>query len=280
MSAVASPQTPPRPAQASAYRGQVTQLNVIRSEWTKLWSLRSTRWSLLASFIAMAGLGVLVAAVQMSRWGQLQPHDRLTYDAINTGVGGYHLAQLAIGVLGVLVISGEYSTGMIRSSMMAVPKRLPVLWAKTGVYAAVTFVLMLIASLISFFVVQAIVTQHHVQHGIGDPGALRTVVGAALFMTVLSVLCVGLGGILRNTAGGIAAFVALLFVLPGISAILPASVNNSISPYLPLNAGTTIASHSFDNSHHLSVWGGFAVFCGYALVAMMGASVSLRRRDA
>jgi ABC-2 type transport system permease protein len=280
MSAVASSQTTPRPAPTRAYGSRVTQLNVIRSEWTKLWSLRSTRWSLLASFIAMAGLGVLVAAVQMSRWSQLQPHDRLTYDAINTGVGGYHLAQLAIGVLGVLVISGEYTTGMIRSSMMAVPKRLPVLWAKTGVYAAVTFVLMLIASLISFFVVQAIVTQHHVQHGIGDPGALRTVVGAALFMTVLSVLCVGLGGILRNTAGGIATFVALLFVLPGISASLPTSVNNSISPYLPLNAGTTIASHSFDNSHHLSVWGGFALFCGYAMVAMIGASISLKRRDA
>jgi ABC-type transport system involved in multi-copper enzyme maturation permease subunit len=279
MSAVASSQAQPRPAQAPGYGGRVTQLNVIRSEWTKLWSLRSTRWSLLASFIAMAGLGPLVAAVQMSRWSQLQPHDRLTYDAINTGVGGYHLAQLAIGVLGVLVISGEYTTGMIRSSMMAVPKRLPVLWAKTGVYAAVTFVLMLIASLISFFVVQAIVTQHHVQHGIGDPGALRTVVGAALFMTVLAVLCTGLGGILRNTAGGIATFVALLFVLPGISAILPASVNDSISPYLPLNAGTTIASHSFDNSHHLSAWGGFALFCGYALVAMIGASISLMRRD-
>ncbi len=280
MSAVASPQREPRAAPTRAYEGRVTQLNVIRSEWTKLWSLRSTRWSLLASFVSMAGLGVLVAAVQMSRWSQLQPHDRLTYDAINTGVGGYHLAQLAIGVLGVLVISGEYTTGMIRSSMMAVPKRLPVLWAKTGVYAAVTFVLMLIASLISFFVVQAIVTQHHVQRGIGDPGALRTVVGAALFMTVLAVLCIGLGGILRNTAGGIATFVALLFVLPGISAILPASVNNSISPYLPLNAGTTIASHSFDNSHHLSVWGGFAVFCGYAVLAMIGASISLMRRDA
>ncbi len=280
MSAVASSQAQPRPAQAPGYGGGVTQLNVIRSEWTKLWSLRSTRWSLLASFIAMAGLGPLVAAVQMSRWSQLEPHDRLTYDAINTGVGGYHLAQLAIGVLGVLVISGEYTTGMIRSSLMAVPKRLPVLWAKAGVYAAVTFVLMLIASLISFLVVQAIVTQHHVQHGIGDPGALRTVVGAALFMTVLAVLCTGLGGILRNTAGGIATFVALLFVLPGISAILPASVNDSISPYLPLNAGTTIASHSFDNSHHLSVWGGFALFCGYALVAMIGASISLMRRDA
>jgi ABC-type transport system involved in multi-copper enzyme maturation permease subunit len=258
----------------------VTLPNVVRSEWTKLWSLRSTRWSLLVSFIAMAGLGPLVAAVQMGRWGQLQPHDRLTYDAINTGVGGYHLAQLAIGVLGVLVITGEYSTGMIRSSLMAAPRRLPVLLAKLIVFAAVTFVLMLIASLISFFVVQAIVTQHHVQHSIGDPGALRTVVGVALFLTVLSIMCLGIGGILRNTAGGIATFVALLFVLPGISAILPTSLDNSISPYLPLNAGTTVASHSFDNPHHLTVWGGFALFCGYAAIAVIGAAVSLMRRDA
>jgi ABC-2 type transport system permease protein len=280
MSALASPESPTQPARIRSDQGRVTLPHVLRSEWTKLWTLRSTRWSMLVSFIAMAGLGPLIAAVQMSRWGQLQPHDRLTYDAINTGVGGYHLAQLTIGVLGVLVISGEYSTGMIRSSMMAVPRRLPVLWAKLGVYAAVTFVTMLVASLISFFAVQAIVTQHHVQHGIGDPGALRTVIGAALFLTVLAVLCLGVGGILRNTAGGIATFVALLFVLPGISAILPSSVNDSISPYLPLNAGTTIASHRFDNSHHLTAWGGFGLFCAYAAVAVLGAVISLKRRDA
>jgi ABC-type transport system involved in multi-copper enzyme maturation permease subunit len=280
MSAVTSPHTAPAAFRSRFDGARVTLPSVMRSEWTKLWTLRSTRWSLLVSFIAMAGLGPLIAAVQMSRWGQLQPHDRLTYDAINTGVGGYHIAQLTIGVLGVLVISGEYSTGMIRSSMMAVPRRLPVLWAKLIVFAAVTFALMLIASLISFFAVQAIVTQHHVQHSIGDPGALRTVIGGALFLTVLAVMCVGIGGILRNTAGGIATFVALLFVLPGISAILPSSVNDSISPYLPLNAGTTIASHSFDNSHHLGVWGGFAIFCGYALIAVIGAAISLLRRDA
>jgi ABC-2 type transport system permease protein len=169
---------------------------------------------------------------------------------------------------------------MIRSSMMAVPRRLPVLWAKLLVFAAVTFVLMLIATLISFFAVQAIVTQHHVQHSIGDPGALRTVLGSALFLTVLAVMCLGIGGILRNTAGGIATFVALLFVLPGISAILPSSINNSVSPYLPINAGTTIASHSFDNSNHLAVWTGFALFCGFAAIAVLGAAISMVRRDA
>jgi ABC-2 type transport system permease protein len=279
MSAIAATDQTGRPAPGRPEH-RVTQWRVIRAEWTKLWTLRSTRWSMLVAFVSMAGLGVLVAAVQMGRWDRLPPHDRLTYDSINTAVGGYHLAQLAIGVLGVLVISGEYTTGMIRSSLMAVPRRVPVLLAKLIVFAAVTFVTMLLAGLISFFAVQAIVTQHHVQHALGDPGALRTVIGAALFMTVLSVLCLGLGGMLRNTAGGIAAFVCLLFVLPGISAILPSSVNDSISPYLPLNAGTTVASHSFDNSHHLTTWGGFALFCAYAAAAVIGAVVVLMRRDA
>lgn len=270
----------PTPAATRTETGRVTQLNVLRSEWTKLWSLRSTRWTMLVAFLGQAGLGALIAAIQMGRWNQLSPHDRATYDSINVAVGGWHLSQLAIGVLGVLVITGEYSTGMIRSSLMAVPRRLPVLWAKILVYAAVTLVLMLIASFISFFAVQAIVSQHHVQHSIGDAGAVRTVVGAALYLTMLGVLCVGLGGILRNTAGGIATFVALLFVLPGIVAILPTSLNNEISPYLPLDAGTTVASHSFDNTYHLAVWTGFALFVGYMLVAVALAAWSLMRRDA
>jgi ABC-type transport system involved in multi-copper enzyme maturation permease subunit len=261
-------------------RGRVTQGHVARSEWTKLWSLRSTRWSLLAAVVSMIGLSVLAAAVQMSRWTSLDPHERARFDSIDVGVGGYHLAQLAIGVLGVLVISGEYSTGMIRSSFMAVPKRLPVLWAKLGVFSAVTFVLMLVSSFVAFFAVQAITTSHNVNHSLSDPHALRAVVGAALFLTVLGALGTGIGALIRNTAGGISAFVGLLFVLPGITALLPSSVGDSISPYLPLSAGTTIVTSTFDNSHHLSPWGGFAVFCGYTAVVIALAAVQLARRDA
>jgi ABC-type transport system involved in multi-copper enzyme maturation permease subunit len=269
------------PAPRSGFRGRVTQTNVVRSEWIKLWTLRSTRWSLLAAVLAMTGLGILVAVVQMNRWSQMTALDRLRFDSINTGVGGYHLAQLAIGVLGVMVISGEYSTGMIRSSLMAVPHRLPVLWAKIGVYSVVTFVLMLISSFVAFFAVQAIVTQHHLQHAIGDPNALRVVVGTALFLTVLGILAIGIGALIRSTAGGISLFVFLLFVLPGITAILPSSVADSISPYLPLNAGFTVATSTFDpGSHHLSPWGGFALFCGYALIAVLAAAIGLLRRDA
>jgi ABC-type transport system involved in multi-copper enzyme maturation permease subunit len=261
-------------------RGDVSQRRVVRSEWTKLWSLRSTRWSLLAGVASMIALGIIISAVQMGRWGSLSAHDRAVFDSIDIGVGGYHMAQLAVGVLGVLVISGEYSTGMIRSSLMAVPKRLPVLWAKLGVFSAVTFVLMLASSLISFFAVQAIVTSHNVNHSLSDPHALRAVVGTALFLTVLGALGVGLGALVRNTAGGISAFVGLLFVLPGITALLPASLSDSISPYLPLNAGTTVATSTFDNPNHLSTWGGFAVFCGYAAVIIAVAAVRMARRDA
>lgn len=272
MSAVAAP--------ALSTTQRVTQARVVRSEWTKLWSLRSTRWSLLAAIAVMIVSGIAISAVQMSQWSTLGAHERAVYDSIDTGVGGYHLAQLIIGVLGVLVISGEYSTGMIRSSMMAAPRRLPVLWAKLAVLAVVSFALMLIATFISFFAVQAIVKGHHVQHTLGDPHALRAVVGTALFLTVLGALGVGLGALLRNTAGGIAAFVGLLFVLPGITALLPASLADNVSPYLPLNAGFTVATSTFEGPSHLSTWGGFALLCLYAAVVIAAAAVRMVRRDA
>ena len=171
-----------RPGETRGRRA-VTFPRVLRSGWTKLWSLRSTRWSLLAAVLAQAGLGAVVAAFQMNRWPHIDAGERAHFNAIDTGVGGYHLAQLAIAVLGVLVITGEYSTGMIRASIMAVPKRLPILWAKLGTYGAVTFVLMLGSSLISFLAVQAIVSQRHLDKTLGSPHALRAVVGCALFLT-------------------------------------------------------------------------------------------------
>jgi hypothetical protein len=265
-----------RPAVA---RGHVTQLRVIRSEWTKLWSLRSTRWTLLVAILGMAGLGPLIAAVQMNRWNHMGLDDRLHFNAINTGLGGYHFAQLAIGVLGVLVLTGEYSTGQIRSSFMAVPKRLPVLWAKAGTFATVAFVLMLISGLVSFLASQSILTEHHVQTSLSHATALRAWIGAALYLAVLSVLALSLGAIVRNTAGGIALFAGLLFVVPGLAAILPTSTQNAINPYLPSNAGTTILS-GVHEAHTFSPWGGFALFCGYTVLALAVAAVLMRRRDA
>jgi ABC-2 type transport system permease protein len=272
-------ETLPAAPKRRAFTGRVTQAHVLRSEWTKLWSLRSTRWSLLFAVISMAGLGVLIAAVSMGRWSHLSPGDRASFDSIDRSLGGYHLAQLAIGVLGVLVISGEYSTGMIRSSLMAVPRRLPVLWAKIAVFASVTFVLMLASALIAFFAAQSIFTEHHVNVTLSHPHALRTLVGTVLFMTVTGVLCVALGTIIRSTAGAIATFAGLLFVLPGIVDILPGEIGESINPYLPSSAGGAIAK-AIPDPHTLSPWGGFALYCAYTIVLLAIAAYLLVRRDA
>ena len=275
--------TAPTRAGAAAARGRggsvVTLPRVLRSEWTKLWSLRSTRWSLLFAFIAMAGLGPLIAAIQMSRWNQLGPGERLHFNAIDHSLGGFNLAQLAIGVLGVLVISGEYSTGQIRSSLMAVPRRLPVLWAKLIVFAAVAFALMLVGALIAFFSSQAIFTQHHVNVALGHAPALRVLFGVVLYMTLTGMLCTALGAILRSTAGGISTWVGLLFVLPGINAILPSSISNAINPYLPANAGAVLA-HAGRDAHTLQPWAGFGLYCGYTALAIAIAAYLLVRRDA
>jgi len=268
------------PASVRIGSGQrVTLPRVILSEWTKLWSLRSTRWSLLLAFVAQAGLGPLIAVITMSRWSHLSPLDQATINPIDRSLGGWHLAQLAIAVLGVMTITGEYTTGMIHSSLMAAPKRLPVLWAKLIVFFGVTLVLMLIAAVIGFFGGQAIFTEHHVNVGISAPGALRALIGSVLLTTVTGALCVGLGTIIRRTAGGISLFVVVFFVLPGLVDILPSDTGNAIDPYLPSNAGSTFAQ-ALRDAHTLSPWGGFALFCGYTILVIVIGAVALLRRDA
>lgn len=266
-------------AERTAGRAALTLPHVIRSEWTKLWSLRSTRWTLLIAFIAQAGLGPLIALITMARWSHLSLADKLTINPIDRSLGGWHLAQLAIAVLGVMTISGEYTTGSIRSTLMAVPKRLPVLWAKLVVFAGVTFVLMLVAAVIGFFGAQALFTEHHVNVAISAPHALRALIGAVLLTTVTGAMCVGLGTIVRRTAGGISLFVAVFFVLPGLVEILPSDTANGISPFLPSNAGSAVAQ-ALHEAHQFSPWGGFALFCGYTIVVIAIAARLLRSRDA
>jgi ABC-type transport system involved in multi-copper enzyme maturation permease subunit len=225
-------------------------------------------------------LGIANSAFDMSRWYSLPLHVRLHYKSIDNSLIGWHFSQLAIGVLGVLVITGEYATGMIRSTMMAVPTRLPVLWAKVLVFACVVFVLSVPATLIDFLISSAILTQHHVNPSLSSPHALRAVLGIPLFLTVLAVFTVSLGALLRNTAAGIAAFAGILFVLPGFVGVLSTNLQNDIGPYLPSNAASALftATPNPDN-HWLHPWVGFAVFCGYAAVLLVGAAILLVRRD-
>lgn len=270
MSAIAAP--------IASSRERVTQLRVIVSEWTKLRSVRSTSWSLFAATVLTIGFPILASAVISAHWGHRSPGERAHFNPIDPALVGSQIAQLAIGVLGVLVMSAEYSTGMIRASFTAVPKRLPVLWGKAIVFGAVTFVLMLPAVLIAFFASQSILSRHHANLHFSDPHVARAVIGAALYLTVIALFSLGIGSIIRNTAGGIAAFAAILFVIPPLMNVLPTSWNNAASRYLPSNAGRAILQVTRD-SGSLSPWVGFAVFCGYAAAALVVAAILLVRRD-
>jgi hypothetical protein len=259
--------------------GRVTQLRVVLSEWTKLHSLRSSRWSLLVAGLLTVGFPLLFATILSNRWSHLSPRERAHRQPLDVALSGVNVAQLAIGVLGVLLITGEYSTGMIRSTFVAVPKRLPVLWAKTIVYAAVTLALTVPAVLVGFFGSQAILRNHHIlELSFSHPGVARTVLGGAVYLTLVGVFALGLGAILRNTAGGIATFAAIMFVIPPLLNILPSDWNNAINPYLPSTAGNAIFSltHGADT---LAPWPGFALFCGYTALSLAIAAVLLVRRD-
>src|SRR5258708_14168647 len=179
MSSVAIPASIPR----LTARGRLTQMRVALSEWTKFASLRSTRWSLVVGVLVKIAFPILFAAVAASHWAHMSASDRAGRHPLDIALAGVNVAQLAIAVLGVLVITGEYSTGMIRSTMIAVPKRLPVLWAKIAVYAAVSFILTLPAVLVAFFASQAVLSRHHIlQISFGDPGVARSVLGGALYV--------------------------------------------------------------------------------------------------
>jgi hypothetical protein len=185
---------------------------------------------------------------------------------------------LAIGVLGVLLITGEYTTGMIRSTMTAVPKRLPVLWGKTGVYALVALGITVPAALIAFFAGQAILSGQHIQIAFSHAGVPFAVLGAAIYLTLTGLFAMGLGAITRNTAAGIAAFAAIMFVVPPLVTVLPWSIANSITPYLPSNAGQAIMTIGH-HANTLSPGAGLAVFAAYAAAAVATAAILLARRD-
>jgi len=259
------------------HTGRVTQWHVFLSEWTKLRSVRSTRWSLVTAVVFTIGIAALACAVVSHHWPHLSAQDRADFHPLEPNLAGVQLAQLAIGVLGVLVITAEYSTGMIRASMTAVPRRLPVLWGKAVVYGLVTLVLMVPSAVIAFVVGEWIFSGRHINVTFSDPGVARAVIGAGLYLTVVGLFGLGLGAIVRNTAGGIATFAGLMFVLPPLMNVLPTSWNNAASPYLPLQAGEAIMSTTTGN--HLSPWVGLGVLCAYTAAALAIASVLLVRRD-
>lgn len=255
----------------------VTQARVLHAEWIKMRSLRSTTLTLVAAVVAMIALAWIIGAATNSHWTRMDPVERLRFNAVDRSLAGVHLAQLAVGVLGVLVMSGEYATGMVRATLSAVPRRLPVLWAKAALYAVVTFLLMLGSSLVAFLVGQHFLASHGTT--LSAPHAWRAIFGTAGYLTAVALLAVALGFIIRSTAGGIATLFGLLLVLPGIGLLLPTDWQTHTVPYLPSNAGESIYSAAPDPTA-LSPTTGLLVLVIWVVAGLAVAAVLLKRRDA
>jgi len=270
----------PAPAALPAYprSQQVTQARVLRSEWTKLRTQPSALWALPSAVILVTAFGILYSLLREAR----PPHGAAairSFDPVAVSLSGVQLAQIAVGVLGVLLITSEYATGLIRTSLAAVPRRLPVLWGKAALLAAATCAVCLPASFAAFLAGQSILGRQHLAVSLSQPGVARAVVGGALYLAVAGLLGLGLGTLLRSTAGGISALFGLLFGLQIVAGFLPGSWSDDIGKYMPASAGQAVAAVRPDPAS-LPPWAGFGVFCLYAAVLLGLAAVRMRRGDA
>jgi ABC-type transport system involved in multi-copper enzyme maturation permease subunit len=256
-------------------------MGVARSEWTKIRSLRSTFWTFLVTAVLTIGLGSLFALGRTSSRPGRDPI-AANFNAAGFPFNAMFLAQLAIGVLGVLIITTEYSSGMIRTTFTAVPQRGLVLAVKAVIFGFVTFVVSVLTTFVTFFASQAILSRGTVKYGVSlsSPHALRIVIGAALYLTVCGLFGVALGLLLRSTAAAITALAGLLFILPIMMNFLPVSWHrDAIAQWLPSNAGSQIIE-KVTQPLQFSPWAGLAVFAGWVAVAFVAGLVLLRRRDA
>jgi ABC-2 type transport system permease protein len=260
----------------AATEGRAVSLpRVVTAEWIKLRSVRSTFWLLGATVVLIVGLGTVAALGSLL--GEL-PADDATIDPVGGALSGISTTELVVAALGSLAVTTEYSSGLVRATLTAVPRRVPVLVAKAVVVASTVLVVTSAATSAAFLIARVLLAARGTSLPITAPGALRALVGAALYLAVVALLGVALGWLLRSTVGALAALVGLLYVLPVLAVVLPAHVGEHVLPYLPGNAGAAVMQ--LGPSAPLAPWTGFAVFVGYAAVALAGAALALRRRDA
>jgi ABC-2 type transport system permease protein len=280
----AIPTTPaPAPAPAAAPAaapipgGRAGLRQAVRSEWTKFWSVRSTAWSLAATVFLVLGICVLANATAANN-GLHVP------DPTRRSLVGFLLGQFAIGVLGVLVISAEYSTGSIRSTLAGMPRRPVVIAAKVVVFGAVALVVSEVLAFSAFFIGQALLSRTGYSATLSQPGVTQAVLESGLYLTALGLLALGMATVIRHTAGAIAAFAGILLVLPLVVPALPTSMVNAITRYLPANIGITILS-SAQNTHifstpEFSASTGLAILAGYAAAMLVLGGWLMVKRDA
>ena len=256
--------------------------DLLRSEWTKIRSVRSTMWALGSLVVLTIGFTSLLTWLTTSQWDTFDPASRqqVLADPTSQILGsGFQFSQLAICVLGVLVMTGEYSTGTIRASVLAVPARTPMLAAKAIVFAVLVFVVAEIAAVPSFFLGSAIL-HSRVSVSLTDPGVFRAIIGVGLYIAMLGVFAIAIGTLVRHTAGAITGIIGFVLVLSPLALLLPGTVGAYIHAYLPTVAGQQIATTVQAPDQLLGPWQGFGVFSLWTIALMLVANFALTHRDA
>lgn len=282
MTADTTPDSPAAIADNTGASGTVAFPRLLAMEWTKFRSVRSTVFSLLAFVVLTLGLAALFTWLTVNQWDKIDADQRAAYqrDAVgNILGGGFVLGQLAICVLGAMVITSEYSTGMIRASLLAVPKRTPMLAAKGLVFAAVTFV---VGEVVSFgaFGIGAPILHSKVPVSLSDHGVLRALLGAGLYLMMLGLFAMAVGALVRHTAGAITAVIGFVEVLAPLAQLLPGSLGKHVHAYLPTEAGHLVAQSVQGPKDLLSPWQGYGVFSLWTAGLLIVAGLLLKRRDA
>jgi len=254
----------------------------LASEFTKIRSVRSTYWTLLVLLVVSVGIGAAITGGTAANWSHMAPPDRASFDPTQASVAGlFYLGQLVIVVLGAMTLTAEYSTGMIRTSLTAMPRRTVVYLAKAAVFAVVALVVSFIAAFVSFFLGQALLASTHDTATLSQPNVLRAVVGSALYVTMCGLFAFAIGAILRHTAGTITAVIGLLFVIPILVHLLPQSWYQDIARWLPDAAGRALSvTVGLPPSNLFSPWTQFAVFAIYTAVLLVIGGVLFWKRDA
>jgi ABC-2 type transport system permease protein len=254
-------------------------LAACRSEWTKLRTVRSTIWALIFTVVCVVGIGVLLTALTVSRWDHRPFAEAAGFDPLLYSFAGIGLAQLSVGVLGVLVMTSEYATGAIKLAFSATPQRRLLLAAKVTTFTVVVAVVGLVSCTVTFFICQGMLASKHAGLSITDPGVARAVLGGAAHLVLVGAVAVGVGAIFRRTAGAVAVLFGVFLILPGLATLLPSPWNDNIVKYLPSSAAQAMSA-VIRFPELLGPGAGLAVMCGYTAATLGIAAFVLERRDA
>lgn len=257
---------------------RVIQTRVIAAEWIKLRTQPSALWAGAGAIGLTAGFGILFTALIRAR----PPHGAAiaSFDPTAVSLSGIQLAQIAVGVLGAMLITSEYSSGLIRSTFAAVPRRLPVLWGKAAIALGAVFAVSVPAVLVAFFAGQSILAKVGLDISFGQPGVARAVLGSAFYLALAAVLGLGLGALLRNTAAAVTALFGLLFGLQLLAGMIPGTAGVTLEKFMPSTAGQAIASVHPDPGTSLGPWAGLGLFAAYTVIVLALAARRMSRGDA